>query len=179
MKKLFAFIPLVLFIVMGAFLYKGLSLDPTHLPSARLDQPFPAFSLQALADEQQTLSQQDILGQPALVNVWATWCPSCKEEHEKLNEIKAMGYTIHGINYKDDRAKAKEWLQIYQDPYRLNIYDPKGLLGIDLGVYGAPETYVIDAKGVIRYRHVGVVDDKSWPALKALVDELQQEVASR
>ncbi|PIE24529.1 MAG: DsbE family thiol:disulfide interchange protein [Neptuniibacter caesariensis] len=174
MRRFVLFIPLVLFLGIGFFLWKGLQLDPTELPSALLDKPFPTFELSSLYDEQVTLTEQDILGEAALVNVWATWCPSCKQEHAQLNRIKAEGYTVIGINYKDDRGKAKVWLEKYLDPYAENIFDQKGRLGLDLGVYGAPETYVIDQKGVIRYKHVGVVDERVWAQLKQIIDNLNQ-----
>ncbi len=106
------------------------------------------------------------------MNVWATWCPSCKQEHAQLNRIKAEGYKVIGINYKDDRQKADIWLKKYLNPYALNVFDNEGSLGLDLGVYGAPETYVIDAEGIIRYKHVGVVDEKVWGQLKGIIDQL-------
>lgn len=175
MRRYIVFIPLAVFVVMGGFLWKGLQLDPTELPSARLNQPVPAFSLQSLYDQNVNLNEADLrMGEPVLLNVWATWCPSCKQEHAQLNKIAQRDKVkIIGVNYKDDRAKAKEWLVKYLDPYALNIYDPKGSLGLDLGVYGAPETYVIDGDGVIRYKHVGVVDERVWQTLKQVIDGLK------
>lgn len=173
MRRFFLFVPLVIFFVMGIFLYRGLQLDPTELPSALIDKPLPEFSMSSLYDEQRQITPADLKGKPALLNVWATWCPSCKEEHAQLNKIKEEGYTIYGVNYKDDRGKAKEWLRRYLDPYAENIFDDKGALGLDLGVYGAPETYVIDANGVIRYKHVGVVDQRVWDQLRPLMDKLE------
>ncbi|WP_286239927.1 DsbE family thiol:disulfide interchange protein [Neptuniibacter halophilus] len=173
MRRLVLFIPLLVFIGIGIFLWRGLQLDPTELPSALLNKPFPQFELSSLYDQEKTLNETDLTGEPALVNVWATWCPSCKQEHAQLNQIKAEGYKVIGINYKDDRQKAKIWLQNYHDPYALNVFDPEGGLGLDLGVYGAPETYVIDAAGVIRYKHVGVVDEKVWQQLKTIMDQLK------
>jgi cytochrome c biogenesis protein CcmG/thiol:disulfide interchange protein DsbE len=172
MRRLFLFVPLAIFLVLGVFLYQGLQIDPTKLPSALIDKPLPAFSISSLYDEQKLLTPDDLKGKPALLNVWATWCPSCKEEHAQLNRIREQGYVIYGVNYKDDRAKAKEWLRRYLDPYSENIFDENGKLGLDLGVYGAPETYVIDAKGVIRYKHVGVVDERVWPQLREILDQL-------
>lgn len=174
MRRFILFIPLVIFIGMGAFLWKGLALDPTELPSALLDKPLPAFELPSLLDPERQVTEADLKGEVALVNVWATWCPSCKEEHAQLNRIKAEGYKVIGINYKDDREKADIWLKKYLNPYAFNIFDDKGSLGLDLGVYGAPETYVIDAEGIIRYKHVGVVDQRVWEILRTVMDQLKQ-----
>ncbi len=177
MRRVILFIPLALFFALGIFLWRGLQLDPNALPSALIDKPMPAFQLGSLYDERQLLTADDLKGQPALLNVWATWCPSCKQEHAQLNRIKAEGYAVYGVNYKDERSAALAWLQKYDDPYSINIFDEKGLLGIDLGVYGAPETYVLDAGGVIRYKHVGVVDEKVWGQLRGLLDQLQSRQA--
>lgn len=176
MRRFLLFLPLIIFIGMGAFLLKGLQLDPTELPSALLDKPFPTFELPSVNDAEVMLSEVDFKGEPALVNVWATWCPSCKEEHAQLNKIKQEGYKVIGINYKDERVKAQIWLDRYLDPYAKNVYDKDGRLGLDLGVYGAPETYVIDAEGVIRYKHVGIVNEQVWQQLKLIVDDLKQTV---
>lgn len=173
MRRFFLFLPLAIFFGIGVFLFRGLQLDPTELPSALLDKPLPEFQLPSLYNPDQILTASDLKGEPALVNVWATWCPSCKEEHAQLNRIKAEGYKVIGINYKDDRQKAQIWLQKYLDPYAENVFDQQGSLGLDLGVYGAPETYVIDADGVIRYKHVGVVDERVWAQLKQIVDQLK------
>lgn len=173
MRRFILFIPLVIFLVVGVFLYRGLSLDPSELPSALLNKPMPEFQLSSLYDEQKLLGASDMKGEAALVNVWATWCPSCKQEHAQLNRIKAEGYKVIGINYKDERDKAQIWLKKYLDPYALNVFDKEGKLGLDLGVYGAPETYVIDKDGIIRYKHVGVVDEKVWQQLKVMLDQLK------
>ena len=178
MRKVILFLPLVAFIVLGGFLYSAIGNDPTVLPSAKLNKPVPSFSLPSVYSADKLVTEVDLKGEPALLNVWATWCPSCKEEHAQLNQIKAAGYTVYGINYKDDRAKAQVWLDRYLDPYSKNIFDEKGRLGLDLGVYGAPETYVLDANGIIRYKHVGVVDEAVWQGMKKLLDELKQEAVS-
>jgi cytochrome c biogenesis protein CcmG/thiol:disulfide interchange protein DsbE len=159
--RLKLFLPLVIFVVLAGFLYRGLSLDPMELPSALIDKPLPAFSLTALADGR-VLTRDDVIGEPALFNVWATWCISCRAEHPYLQRLADTGIPIYGINYKDEDQAARRWLQELGDPYRANIVDREGSLGVDLGVYGAPETYLVDADGVIRYRHVGVVDDRVW-----------------
>ncbi|MGL4564380.1 MAG: DsbE family thiol:disulfide interchange protein [Halioglobus sp.] len=159
--RLKLFLPLILFAGMAAFLFRGLSLDPQALPSALIDRPLPEFSLPALGEER-TLSRAEVIGEVALLNVWATWCPSCRVEHPYLVRLAASGVPIYGLNYKDEDAAAERWLAELGNPYRANIVDRDGSLGVDLGVYGAPETYLLDAQGVIRYRHVGVVDERVW-----------------
>ncbi|NOQ64283.1 MAG: DsbE family thiol:disulfide interchange protein [Methyloprofundus sp.] len=170
MPRLLLFIPLVLFMILGGFLWKGLSIDPRELPSALLDKPFPEFSVTALQQPDRVLTKKDFVGKPVLVNVWATWCPSCRQEHEQLLAIAAQGnLEIIGLNYKDERAAAINWLRQLGDPYQFNIYDEDGMLGLDLGVYGAPETYLLDAQGKIRHRHVGVVTPAAWQEIQAII----------
>ena len=170
MPRLLLFIPLVLFIILGGFLWKGLSINPRDLPSALLDKPFPGFTLAALQDPERILTKQDFIGQPLLVNVWATWCPSCRQEHEQLLAIaETGGIPIIGLNYKDDRVGAMTWLRQLGNPYQFNIFDEAGMLGLDLGVYGAPETYLLDAQGIIRHRHVGVVTEQTWQELQDII----------
>lgn len=173
LRRVLLFTPLLVALGLGLFLWKGLSLNPQELPSAMIGKPFPAFAMPSLANAERTLTEADITGEPMLVNVWATWCPSCKEEHDQLNLIKNRdGVKIVGINYKDERQAALEWLDRYEDPYALSIYDVDGKLGLDLGVYGAPETYVVDAQGIIRHRYAGPVDEQVWQQLKAIMAEL-------
>jgi len=166
--RLRLFIPLLIFAVVALVfltLEKRIGsgeYDPSNLPSAMLGQSVPAFNLSRLMDAEQVVDAEDIVGQAALLNVWATWCIACRVEHAYLNELASQGVPIFGLNYKDERAAAVQWLQRLGNPYRLNIFDFKGSLGLDLGVYGAPETYVIDAQGIIRYRHVGILDAKVW-----------------
>ena len=159
--RLKLFIPLILFVALALFLFRGLQLDPTELPSALIDKPLPAFELPGLGLDR-ILKRDDVIGEVALFNVWATWCVSCRVEHPYLNQLAEQGVPIYGVNYKDDDADALKWLSELGDPYRLSIVDAGGSLGLDLGVYGAPETYLVDAEGVIRYRHVGAVDDRVW-----------------
>jgi cytochrome c biogenesis protein CcmG/thiol:disulfide interchange protein DsbE len=168
--KLFA--PLLLFVVLAVFLFRGLSLDPKEMPSALIDRPLPEFSLPSLGQER-LLSRNNVIGKVALFNVWATWCVSCRVEHPYLHSLAKQGVPIYGINYKDDDIDALRWLEELGNPYVANIADREGTLGLDLGVYGAPETYVVDAAGVIRYLHVGVVDERVWQTvLQPLYDEL-------
>ena len=177
--RLKLFIPLILFGVMALFLFRGLGLDPQELPSALIDRPLPEFSLPSLGEDRM-LSQADITGQVALINVWATWCGSCRVEHPYLQQLADQGVTIFGVNYKDEDVAARRWLEQLGDPYQANIVDKQGTLVLDLGVYGAPETYLVDAAGVIRYRHVGVVDDRVWSTiLQPLYAELGAGAGSR
>ena len=176
MKRAILLLPLALFLVLAVFLYRGLFLNPAELPSALIGKPVPAFSLPAVDDPARTLSEADLKGKPALLNVWATWCVSCKAEHPVLTELAAQGVNIVGINYKDDNANALKWLQEFHNPYQLDIRDEQGSLGLNLGVYGAPETFLIDKDGVIRHKFVGVIDQRVWreqlaPLYQQLVDE--------
>lgn len=176
MKRAILLLPLALFLVLAVFLYRGLFLKPAELPSALIGKPFPAFSLPAVDQADRTVTVADLKGKPALVNVWATWCVSCKAEHPVLNELAKQGVNIVGINYKDDNAAALKWLAEFHNPYQLDIRDEQGSLGLNLGVYGAPETFLIDKAGVIRHKFVGVIDQTVWreqlaPLYQQLVDE--------
>ena len=173
--RLKLFIPLILFAVMGFFLFRGLSFNPQSMPSALIGQPFPEFALPSLSDPQQMITTDDLEGRVALVNIWATWCPACSHEHPFLNKLAAEQIVpIYGIDYKDERASALKWLANGGDPYQINIFDSEGKLGVDLGVFGAPETFVIDHLGVIRYRHVGIVDQRVWTnTLEPIVESLK------
>nr|WP_298112880.1 DsbE family thiol:disulfide interchange protein [uncultured Pseudomonas sp.] len=178
MKRLILLLPLAIFLGVAVFLYRGLFLDPTELPSALIGKPFPAFSLPAVQGDK-ALSVADFKGKPALVNVWATWCVACRAEHPVLNKLAEMGVTIHGVNYKDDNAAARKWLVELHNPYQLNINDARGTLGLDLGVYGAPETFLVDKDGIIRHKYVGVIEERVWreqlaPLYQEMVDEVAQ-----
>ncbi|MGD2007820.1 MAG: DsbE family thiol:disulfide interchange protein [Cellvibrionales bacterium] len=161
MSRARLFLPLVVFLGLGAFLFRGLSLDPTALPSALVNRPLPEFRLQSL-DSGEELARDDVVGETMLVNVWATWCYSCRVEHSFLLELAGRGVKILGLNYKDESAAAVDWLTELGDPYAVSVADTEGILGLDMGVYGAPETYVVDAEGIVRYRHVGVLDAEVW-----------------
>jgi cytochrome c biogenesis protein CcmG/thiol:disulfide interchange protein DsbE len=164
MPRLRLFLPLAAFILLSLLLFKGLSLDPTSLPSALVGRALPDFELAELHSSE-ALSRQRVVGEPMLINIWATWCYSCRVEHPFLLESAAQGVKIIGLNYKDDRDKAIGWLRDLGDPYALTLSDTEGMLGLDMGVYGAPETYVVDAEGVVQYRHVGVVDEQVWQSV--------------
>lgn len=175
-RRLGRLAPLVVFVPLAAALYAGFSLrNPQLLPSALLNKPFPQFDLPRLAGADR-VDRAALVGQPRLVNVWATWCPTCLAEHGELLRIRAeTGLSIVGINYKDERPAALAWLARHGNPYDFSIVDRHGDLGVDLGVYGAPETFLIDAAGVIRFKHVGAVDGEVWrtaiePAWRAVRD---------
>ncbi|MBW7470331.1 DsbE family thiol:disulfide interchange protein [Marinobacter sp. F4218] len=163
MKRFFLFLPLLIAVVLGVVLFAGIGKDPTKLESALVGKPVPAFSLKDLNNPEAELDESLLRGEVQLLNVWGTWCPACRDEHDDLMWLaQDKGISIVGLNYKDNRADALVWLERLGNPYRKTIYDPKGTLGFDLGVYGAPETFVIDASGVVRYRHVGVVNKQVW-----------------
>lgn len=162
MKRFKLFIPLFVFVVMALFLWRGLSLDPNDLPSPLIGKPMPEFNLASLHDSGKQLTSKDMLGQPYLVNIWATWCPTCLAEHDYLLELKERGVRILGVNYKDEREPALRWLNDLGDPFFLSVFDADGRLGLDLGVSGAPETFLVDAEGVIRSNHRGEVTQQVW-----------------
>jgi cytochrome c biogenesis protein CcmG/thiol:disulfide interchange protein DsbE len=167
-------IPLAVFVVMVAFLAVGLTLNPREVPSPLIDKPAPAFTLPQLHAADKTFSQNDMLGKVWMLNVWASWCVACREEHPHLVALARTGAVpIYGLNYKDERADGIAWLARFGDPYRLSAYDRDGRIGIDYGVYGVPETYVIDKAGIIRYKRIGIVTpeivrDKILPLVKEL-----------
>ncbi|MGL5048086.1 MAG: DsbE family thiol:disulfide interchange protein [Shewanella sp.] len=179
MKKLVLFIPLALFLAMGVFLYKGLFLNPQNLDSALEGKPIPTFQLERLETPGEFITNEQLKGKVALLNVWATWCPSCKYEHPFLVMLKRKNVLpIYGINYRDERAPAIAELRRQGDPYNINIYDKDGRLGLDLGVYGAPESFVVDHNGIIRYRYAGPIDQRVWSeTLYPMILELQAEAA--
>ncbi len=154
-----------IFFIFIFFLLRSLGNDPSLLPSTRIGKPLPTFQ-QSLLSSQNTpqpkmVSEKDIQG-PALLNVWATWCPTCASEHDMLNKLSRQGVKIYGLNYKDNPLAAQKWLQERGDPYLFNIDDQSGQIGIDLGVYGAPETFFINAEGQILHRHVGDINPQNW-----------------
>jgi cytochrome c biogenesis protein CcmG/thiol:disulfide interchange protein DsbE len=163
MKRARLFVPLAVFVVLLAFLYRGFGLEDPHiLPSPMIGKPFPSFSLPSLEGDA-PLTQALLRGRPTLVNVWATWCPTCKAEHAELMRIREDGgVAILGVVYKDDPDAAREWLARYGNPYVANVMDSDGRLAIDLGVYGAPESFLVDAAGVVVYKRVGDVNRRIW-----------------
>ncbi|MBM7344002.1 DsbE family thiol:disulfide interchange protein [Pantoea coffeiphila] len=168
MNRKILFIPLFLFLLLAAALMWQLSRnangdDPTRLESALVGKPVPEFRLESLELPGKVYDRSVLLtGQPLLLNVWATWCPTCRAEHQYLNTLATQGVRVVGLNYKDDRLKAVNWLNTLGNPYILSLYDGDGMLGLDLGVYGAPETFLIDGRGIIRYRHAGDMNEQVW-----------------
>lgn len=183
MGRIKLFLPLLVFLLVVAFFYLMITrigegeYNPQSLPSALLNKPVPTFSLPHLEQFERTVSQKDLLGEIALLNVWATWCPSCHAEHSYLNLLAAdSGIVIYGVNYKDDADEALRWLQQKGNPYRFNIFDKQGRLGLDLGVTGAPETYLIDHRGFVRLRYQGPLNEQVWQEKFApLYQQLQRE----
>ncbi|CAD5374425.1 periplasmic thioredoxin of cytochrome c-type biogenesis [Rubrivivax sp. A210] len=153
--------PLILFIVLAAFLAFGLRLDPREVPSPLIDKPAPAFSASLLSNPAQTLKPQDMAGKVWMLNVWASWCVACRAEHPVLVRFAQRGVVpIYGLQYKDERKAGLDWLQRLGNPYTDSVIDADGRIGIDYGVYGVPETFVIDRQGVIRYKHIGPVTEE-------------------
>ncbi len=151
-------IPLILFAGMSAFLLVGLDRDPTFVPSPLIGKPAPEFTLPVLGQEERNFSTTDMKGKVWLLNIWATWCAACRVEHPVLVELARQGIVeIIGLNYKDQNEPAIQWLKELGDPYMATAVDQSGRVGIDWGFYGAPETFVIDKSGTVRYKHIGPV----------------------
>ena len=167
-------IPLLLFMVLVGFLAVGLNRDPQEIPSPLVGKQAPAFELPQLADPKKNFSPESMKGQPWILNVWASWCAACREEHPVLVELgKLQVAPIIGLDYKDKREDAMTMLALQGNPYLLSAFDANGRVGIDYGVYGVPETYVIDKAGVIRFKHIGpitmaVLNQKILPLLGEL-----------
>lgn len=174
MKQMRLLLPLAVFLVVVGFFVRGLFLNPREVPSPLIDKPTPAFLLPQLHEPAKTLSPKDLAGRVWLLNVWASWCVSCREEHPLLLELAKNGVVpIYGLNYKDKREDGIGWLNELGNPYVLSVSDFDGRVGIDYGVYGVPETFVIDQRGVIRYKQIGPVtpealQQKIIPLLKEL-----------
>jgi cytochrome c biogenesis protein CcmG, thiol:disulfide interchange protein DsbE len=151
-------LPLIIFAVIAAFLFKGLGMNPREIPSPLIGKSVPEFTLPTVEQPDTQVNSKDLMGKIYLLNVWATWCVSCRAEHHTLVQLsRANKVEIVGLNWRDERDKAKAWLQQLGDPYVINLFDPKGRTAIDLGVYGAPETFLVDRQGVIRYKLAGPV----------------------
>ncbi|KHD07962.1 thiol:disulfide interchange protein [Candidatus Thiomargarita nelsonii] len=159
-------LPLGLFFILAGFLYMGLSLNPRDIGSTRIDKPAPPFTLPALNEPSKTLSDQDFIGKVTLFNVWASWCRTCRYEHPLLMELEKRGYVVYGLNYKDTLEKAQMVLDRTGNPYVANAFDEKGRIGMDWGVTGTPETFIIDKQGIVRYKHVGQIT----------LEDLEQEI---
>lgn len=177
-RRLFtALVPLGLFIALVALLVFGLGNDPRKVPSPLVGKPAPEFSLPELTDPGRSVSTADLMGKISLVNVWASWCSSCRAEHQSLMALTDdPDFQIVGLNWKDDAADATQVLRSTGNPYDMIGYDPDNTAGINWGVYGAPETFVVDKKGIIRYKQIGPIDRSVWEeTLKPLVAQLKAE----
>ena len=176
MKSLRLLIPLAVFGIIAVFLFVGLSRDPREIPSPLVDKPAPAFTLMQLHAPDQKLSTADMKGQVWLLNVWASWCVSCRVEHPLLVQLAQSNVVpVIGLNYKDKVPEGLAWLKQHGDPYKLSVVDADGRVGIDWGVYGVPETFVGDKNGVIRYKHIGPVTAEALQkTILPLVRELQK-----
>jgi len=170
-------IPLALFLVLVVFLAIGLTRNPNELPSALIDKPAPTFRLPQLKQPEKTFSAEDMRGKVWMLNVWASWCVACRDEHPYLFEYQKSGVVpIYGLNYKDRREDALGWLGELGDPYLLSAVDLDGRVAIDYGVYGAPESYIIDKSGTIRLKHVGPVMPEVWEKkILPMVQELNRQ----
>lgn len=156
-------IPIGLFAALVAFFYAGIDRDKQTLPSPLIGKPAPQFQLPALDDPSKTVSSSDFAGKPYVVNVWATWCVECRHEHQALLDIARRGEVpIVGLDWKDDRAQAVQWLQQLGNPYAVTAFDEEGRVAIDWGVYGAPETFLVGADGKVLYKHISAMTPEIW-----------------
>ena len=163
MKRILNSMPLVAFGILVAVLYSFLNQENEQLESVLVDQSVPEFKLPSLENPNNILTKSSVNKLPALINIWATWCIACRVEHPFLMQLKNEStLTVYGLNYKDDRNKALELLANDGNPFEFSIFDQQGKLAIDLGVYGAPETFYVDKEGIIRERHVGALTQKVW-----------------
>lgn len=170
-------LPLFVFLLIVLILWRGLNLHPNQIPSPLINKVAPPFSLPTLFDSKKMASNRDFLGHVTLVNVWATWCVACAEEHNGLLQLAEQEHVnFFGLNYKDDPTAAKAWLKQNGNPYQIVAVDQTGTAAIDWGVYGTPETFVIDKKGIIRYKLIGPIDREAWEQhLKPLIAQLTRE----
>ena len=174
MKSLRYILPLLGFLILAGFLARGLNLDPREVPSPLIGKPSPTFALTRLDDPATTFKRDDMLGKVWMLNVWASWCVACREEHPLLVEFSKRGLVpIYGLNYKDKRPDGQGWLARFGNPYNASLFDDDGRVGIDFGVYGVPETFIIDKQGVIRLKHIGpltpdVIRERIEPMLNKL-----------
>jgi len=177
MTRIVLFLPLALFAVMALYFGLGLREDPSEIPSQLIDRELPEFDLPPIEGFEAGLSNADLAGQVSLLNVFGSWCPPCAIEHPMLMQISRSGVVpIYGVDWKDPPGAGTAWLERNGNPYRRIGDDPDGRLAIDLGITGAPETFIIDRAGRVRYRHVGVITEDIWEGtLRPLVEHLQAE----
>lgn len=175
MARLKLFIPLVVFAVLVFLFWGALDRDPSELPSALVGRPVPEFQMTTVKEPQRTVTQQDLTGHKyALINVWATWCGPCRQEHPFLVKLAEEGVAIFGVNASDELDLAQEWLDERGDPYLFSVFDPDGKLSLDLGVYGYPETFLIDANGTVLQRRTSVLSEQVWQThFQPIIDTLE------
>ena len=167
-----AVIPILIFIIIIYFLYSGLNKDPTLIPSPLVGKPVPEFSSTTLLDNE-IITDKSLIGKPYILNVWGSWCYGCSIEHEYLIDIyNKSTINIYGLNYKDNRIDAIEWLKEKGNPYKKIIFDNTGSIAIDFGVYGAPETFLVDKNGIILHKYVGPIDNTYYKNL--LLPEIEK-----
>lgn len=169
-------VPLALFMALVVLLFYGLGTDPRKVPSPLVGKPVPEFTLPVLGDPNRTVSHEDLRGKISLVNVWASWCVSCRAEHAELMRLsrEEQDMQIFGLNWKDEATDAIRMLRMTGDPYVVSAFDPENRVGIHWGVYGAPETFVVDRAGIIRHKHIGPIDRRVWEeTLRPLVQEIK------
>jgi cytochrome c biogenesis protein CcmG/thiol:disulfide interchange protein DsbE len=169
-------LPLSIFLLIAVLLGIGLFMDPKLVPSPLIGKPVPEFSLQPVQGRKSGLAREDLIGEVSMVNVFASWCVACRQEHPLLLELSRQGVVpIHGLNYKDKPQEAADWLDSLGDPYTRTGADIDGRVGIDWGVYGVPETFIVDKSGRIAYKHIGPIAIKDWEeTLKPLIDNLKK-----
>lgn len=173
--RIIKIVPLVIFIAIVFLLWRGLGLHPTEVPSPLINRAAPQMLLPDLLDDKKTVSQKNFLGHITLLNVWASWCESCAAEHDELMKLAAQHIFLVGLDYKDDPATARAWLSEHGNPYQLVAADTAGTAAIDWGVYGTPETFVIDKNGVVRFKYIGAITPSVWErTLQPLLEKLEQ-----
>jgi cytochrome c biogenesis protein CcmG, thiol:disulfide interchange protein DsbE len=155
-------IPLVVVVVIGAFFYRGLDLNPSYVPSPLIGKPMPTFSLPSLADADSPIGSQDMTGKVALLNVWGTWCVECRHEHGFLVQLAREGVPIYGLNLKDDRPSALTWLATLGNPYVASAFDERGVVAVDWGVTAAPETFLVGRDGTVLHKHISPLTPQVW-----------------
>ena len=174
MKGLKFLLPLLLFVALAVLLAVGLGRDPKEVPSPLIGKPAPSFALTRLDDPQVVITRDDLLGRVWMLNVWASWCVACRQEHPLLVDFaRRKTVALFGLNYKDQRSEGQRWLAQFGNPYDASLVDADGKVGIDFGVYGVPETFIIDKQGVVRFKHIGpitpeVLRERIEPLLKQL-----------
>ena len=179
MKRLVFILPVIAFVALVGFFAIGLTKDPKELPSQLIDRPLPAFDLpgiEAVAGGGPGFANTTLTGEPALLNVFASWCPACPQEHPVLTRISREGVPVYGIAWKDKPEKTRGWIARFGNPYRVIAADESGRTAIDLGITGAPESFIVDARGRVRYKVIGPISNEKWDKeLKPLMARLRAE----